>query len=159
MSVAFLSRHPRYRAGSAEQAMLKPDIHHKRSSRGRDLMITEEEPLPSRNTPAAMDFQAPLHTPFGTAIRTSTEFWGPQSKAEILANRRTLLPPWVLAEHDWDRNPRECGRKAAAMSADVYADGDPNAVSLASGATLARSVDVRELSNNRCYFFLVLLFL
>ena len=139
------------RAGEpSAMAMLRPEIHKKRSGRGADLMFTEDEVYPTKTHPGSMDFDAPLHLPQGTAVRTDVEFWGPNP--DLLMERRPLLPSYVLEEHEWDRNPRECGLKASYVTRDPYSVND-DAVDWAQGATLAKSVDVKELGNNRYFSF------
>lgn len=112
-----------------------------RSGRGVDMMFTEDEPLPVRSEPAPMDFQAPLHTPYGTAERTYEGFWGAKN---LLLDRRNLLPDYALAEHEWDRNPRECGKRAAEAMLQPYETG--GSASFAAGADLARTIGVKESS-------------
>lgn len=109
--------------------------------RGADMMCTEDEPLPSRTYPAAMDFQAPLHTPYGTGERTYDEFWGAKNP---LLDRRGLLPDYVVAEHEWDRNPRECGKRASNMMANPYEV--LGSAGFGTGANIARTIGVKEAS-------------
>lgn len=158
MSVSYLGRyaHSPKRVPAAAKgepsamAMLRPDIHAKRSGRGTDMDLTEDEVFPTKTHPGAMDFDAPLHLPQGTAVRTDLEFWGPNP--DLLAERRPLLPSWVMAEHEWDRNPKECGLKASYVTRDPYSVSD-DAVDWAQGANLAKSVDVKQLSVNRYFSF------
>ena len=123
--------------------------------RGADDIMTNDDPTPTRSHPASMNFSAPLHTPYGTAEATDIDFWGPNP--DLLAERRPLLPDYALSEHSWDsRNPHECGLRNALDMPDVYADSNDiskgrESVSWADGATLARTVDVKEMSENR-YF-------
>lgn len=132
------------------KSMLRPEIHRHRSGRGADLMFTEDEVFPTKTHPGSMDFDAPMHMPQGTAVRTDLEFWGPNP--DLLMERRSLMPTYVMEEHEWDRNPRECGLKASYVTRDPYSVGD-DAVDWAQGATLAKSVDVKELSGNRYFSF------
>jgi len=152
MSLSYLHRanhavkHTRASLGEPSESWVdKPDIYAKQTGRGTDFMVSEDEVLPTRRDPASMDFDAPLHTPYGTAERTDVDFWGPNK--DLLMERRSLLPSFVLAEHEWDRNPRECGLKASYLKPDPYES--QGSVSWAQGANLSRSVDVRQLSGNR----------
>jgi hypothetical protein len=88
-----------------------------------------------------MDFQAPLHTPYGTAERTYEGFWGPKN---LLLDRRNLLPDYAVAEHEWDRNPRECGKRASEAMAQPYEV--KGSAGFAAGADLARTIGVKEAS-------------
>lgn len=139
-------RRTRSLPGDPEESWVdKPDIYAKATGRGTDMSISEDEVFPTRRDPASMDFDAPLHTPYGTAERTDVDFWG--GERNLLMERRSLLPSFVVAEHEWDRNPRECGLRASYVTPDPYESA--GSVSWSQGANLARSVDVRELSNNR----------
>jgi hypothetical protein len=121
-----------------------PDIHANPGGRGADFWCAEDEVYPSKREPIAMDFQAPLHTPYGTAERTDVEFWGPNRN--LLMERRNLLPDYAIAESEWDRNPRECGLQASFRKANPYEDGDT--AGFAYGEELARTPAVREQSHN-----------
>lgn len=104
-------------------------------------MMTEDEPLPSRTEPASMDFQAPLHTPYGTAERTYEGFWGAKNP---LLERRELLPDYAVTEYEWDRNPRECGKRRSEFMAQPYEH--EGSVAVSAGADLGRTIDVKEAS-------------
>jgi hypothetical protein len=109
--------------------------------RGTELMMTEDQPLPVRSEPVPMDFQAPLHTPYGTAERTYEGFWGAKNLA---LDRRSLLPDYAIAENEWDRNPRECGKQIAERSLLPYETAD--SFNSSTGATLVRNADVKDQS-------------
>jgi hypothetical protein len=108
-------------------------------------MFTEDEPYPVRSEPVPMDFQAPLHTPYGTAERTYDDFWGVQKNA--LLERRNLLPDYAVVENEWDRNPRECGKQISERTLNPYeTEGSFNS---AMGADLVRSIDTKEAGITR----------
>lgn len=114
------------------------------NGRGADMMFTEDEPFPVRMEPAPMDFQAPLHTPYGTAERTYEDFWGTKNP---LLERRNLLPDYAVTEYEWDRNPRECGKRASEMMAQPYEE--VGSAGFQSGAELARTMGVKEASRTQ----------
>ena len=117
----------------------------KLSGRGADLDQTEDEPVPSRREPASMDYSAPLHTPYGTSDRTWEQFYG--KNRNPMLERRPLMPSFVFAEHEWDTNPRESNLRASYTVDRPYEmDGS---IGWAEGENIARSVDVRAMSNNR----------
>ena len=55
-------------------------------------------------------------------MRTDVEFWGPNP--DLLMERRPLMPAYILQEHEWDRNPKECGLKASYVTRDPYSVDD-----------------------------------
>ena len=109
--------------------------------RGADMMFTEDEPYPVRSEPVPMDFQAPLHTPYGTAERTYDDFWGHKNP---LLERRNLLPSYAIAENEWDRNPRECGKQISEKTLNPYES--ESSFNSALGADVARSIDTKSAS-------------
>lgn len=119
--------------------------------RNVDEMLTEDQVFPTTNGPKAMDFQAPLHTPYGTAERTWEGFWG-ENRDGDLSERRPLMPFYTVAENSWDRNPREEGIQFAGRSLQPY-EGSNSTAGVSAGAEYARTVGVRELSGNRYYSF------
>jgi hypothetical protein len=108
--------------------------------------FTEDEVQRSRREPASMDFQAPLHTPYGTGERTELDFWG--RDADPLLNRRPLLPDYVLMEHEWDRNPHECGIRKSFVVPQVYETKDSKYADFSTGALSVRSNDIKQTGLN-----------
>jgi hypothetical protein len=107
--------------------------------RGADMMFTEDEPYPVRSEPVPMDFQAPLHTPYGTAERTYDAFWGHKN---ALLERRNLLPSYAIAENEWDRNPHEDGKQRAERMLNPYESNET--FNAATGADVARTIDTKD---------------
>jgi hypothetical protein len=114
--------------------------------RGADSVFSDDEVVPTRRWPAAPDFDAPLHTPYGTAERTDLEFWG--HDPDFLQNRRPLLPEHAVMENSWNRNPHEFGLQRSYVEPQVYETKNKNYADFSTGALSVRSNDIKETSRN-----------
>jgi len=110
-----------------------------------DDTFAEDDVFRTRQTPASMTFDAPLHLPYGTAERTSKDFWGDDVDL-YMVEKRPMLPDYAVAENPWDRNPRECGLQRSFQQAEPYMNCHEKEGLWSTGAELARSVDVRVKS-------------
>jgi hypothetical protein len=140
---------------SAQDA-LRDDIFDKAASRGNEGLTTGDDAdyfVPSKSEPSAMSFQSPMHLPYGNSERTWEQFWGPNP--DLLMERRSLLPTYVTAEYNqWDRNPYENGlQKSFAKPKNPWVEDEERDLDWGTGASSARSNDVKTLGINRYYSF------
>lgn len=100
----------------------------------------EDCPMPTKSEPAAMETQAPIHLPYGTAERSFEDFWGEQNPACDIPSD---MPPYAVVRNSWDDdNSRAVGLRAAQCSMNPYeCDGSFN---VSGGACSARDDDVKR---------------